>query len=105
MKSRAQEEESWRKSMLGESVTLLLQLDCSHSSTFRCGALLMYETDEHVQQQQFTQRDLIAPRSAELQDDGKHSCSKGKFSSSDLCTCYGDCKSRSVCRNVTDCCV
>lgn len=27
----------------------------------------MYETDEHVQQQQFTQRDLIVPRSAELQ--------------------------------------
>lgn len=67
VKSRAQEEESWRKSMLGESMTLLLQLDCSHSSTFRCGALLMYETDEHVQQQQFTQRDLIVPRSAELQ--------------------------------------
>lgn len=69
MKSRsaAQEEESGGKGMLGESMSLLLQLDCSHSSTFRCGALLMYETDERVQQQQFTQRDLIVPRSADLQ--------------------------------------
>lgn len=27
----------------------------------------MYEIDERVQQQQFTQRDLIVPRSADLQ--------------------------------------
>lgn len=53
--------------MLGESLSPLLQLDCSHSSTFRCGALQMYETDERVQQQQFTQCDLIVPRSADLQ--------------------------------------
>lgn len=48
-------------------MSLPLQLDCSHSSTFRCGTLLMYETDERVQQQQFTQLDLIVPRSAALQ--------------------------------------
>lgn len=53
--------------MLGESMSSLLQLDYSHPSTFRCGPLLMYETDERVQQQQFTQRDLIVPRSADLQ--------------------------------------
>lgn len=69
MKSRdaAQEEESGRKGMLGESTSLLLQLECSHSPTFRCGALLMYEADERVQQLRLTQRDLIVPHSADLQ--------------------------------------
>lgn len=34
-------------------------------------------------------------------DDGKQSCNKGKFSSSDLCTCYGDCKDQYVAMSLT----
>lgn len=64
-RSRAQEQESGRK--VGRESDSAAPAGRRPSHTFRCGAVLMYETDERVQQQRLARRDLIAPRGADSQ--------------------------------------